>query len=56
LGISRKTGIRKNRLSELSIKENAKIRGDEIVLISLAMEVESCELLNEVCGHKKLPN
>ena len=46
--ISRRTGIRKNRLSELSIQENTRPRGDEIYLIALAIDVDPCELLRYI--------
>lgn len=52
--ISRKTGIRKNRLSELSVKETAKVRGEEIYLIAMALDVDPCEILHKVYGHLKL--
>lgn len=52
--ISRKTGISKTRLSELSNKKSTKLRADELYLIALAIEVDSNELLQYVCGHLKL--
>lgn len=52
--ISRRTGISKQRLSELSINENTKLRADEIYLIALAIEAKPCELLEFVCGHINL--
>tara|TARA_Y100000114_G_scaffold157276_1_gene188746 strand:- start:3300 stop:3515 length:216 start_codon:yes stop_codon:yes gene_type:complete len=52
--ISRKTGISKNRLSELSTKESAKIRGEEIYLIGLAIDVSPSEILEVTCGDLKL--
>jgi len=52
--ISRKTGISKQRLSELSINHKAKLRGDEIYLVAIAIESNPCELLEFVCGHLNL--
>lgn len=47
--VARKTGISKTRLSELSNNESTKLRADELYLIALAIDVDPCEVLNEVC-------
>jgi len=47
--VSRKTGISKTRLSELANNKNTKLRADELYLIALAIDVEPCEVLKEVC-------
>jgi len=52
--ISRKTGIRKSRLSELSTNPKAKLRADELYLIALAIDLNPGEVLNEVCSDLKL--
>jgi len=52
--ISRRTGISKSRLSQLTSNETTKLRVDELYLIGLAMDVDPCEVLKEVCGHLKL--
>lgn len=52
--ISRRTGISKQRLSELSINENTKLRVDELYKIAVAIESNPCELLEYVCGHINL--
>ncbi len=52
--VSRKTGISKTRLSELSNNINTKLRVDELYLIALAIDVDSCEVLNEVCKNLEL--
>ena len=52
--ISRRTGISKQRLSELSINGSTKLRASELYLISLAIEADPCELLEYVCGNLKL--
>ncbi len=54
--VARKTGISKTRLSELSNNKKTKLRADELYLIALAIDVEPAEVLNEVCGHLKLPH
>ncbi len=54
--ISRRTGLRKSRLSELSTNDKAKLRADEIYLIAIAIDVDPCEVLKEVCGHLKINN
>lgn len=52
--ISRRTGISKQRLSELSINKSTKLRADELYLIAMAIEANPCELLEFVCGYLKL--
>lgn len=47
--VSRKTGISKTRLSELANNTSTKLRVDELYLIALAIDVDPCEVLNEVC-------
>lgn len=52
--VSRKTGISKTRLSELTNKATTKLRADELYLIALAIDVDPCEVLKEVCKDLKL--
>ncbi|MBL7936727.1 MAG: helix-turn-helix transcriptional regulator [Bacteroidia bacterium] len=52
--VSRKTGISKARISELTLNTSTKLRADELYLIALAITVDPCEILKEVCGHLKL--
>ncbi len=52
--ISRRTGISKVRISELTLNTKTKLRADELYLIALAINVEPAEVLQEVCGHLKL--
>lgn len=54
--VARKTGISKTRLSELSNNESTKLRADELYLIALAIDVDPCEVLNEVCKGLGLNN
>ena len=52
--VSRKTGISKTRLSELTNNASTKLRVDELYLIALAIDVDPCELLKDVCKDLKL--
>ncbi len=52
--ISRKTGISKARISELTLNSGTRLRADELYLIALAINVDPCDLLKEICGHIKL--
>ena len=54
--VARKTGISKTRLSELSNNTSTKLRVDELYLIALAIDVDPCEVMNEVCKDLKLEN
>jgi len=54
--VSRRTGISTSRLSELTLNASTKLRADELYMIALAIDVEPCEVLKEVCGHLKLKN
>ncbi|HCV81223.1 MAG: XRE family transcriptional regulator [Zunongwangia sp.] len=54
--VARRTGISKSRLSQLSSNETTKLRADEVYLIALAINVNPCEVLEEVCKDIKLPN
>ena len=53
--VARRTGLSKSRLSQLSSNESTKLRVDELYLIALAIDVDPCELLNEVCKGLELP-
>lgn len=52
--VSRKTGISKSRISQLSSNETTKLRAEELYLIALAIDVNPCDLLQEVCGDLEL--
>lgn len=52
--IARRTGLNKTRITELTTLERAKLRADELYLIALSIDVDPCEILNEVCGHLKI--
>jgi DNA-binding Xre family transcriptional regulator len=51
--VSRKTGISKARLSELTTKPNTRLRATELYLVALAIGVDPGVLLEFVCGHLK---
>jgi DNA-binding Xre family transcriptional regulator len=52
--VSRKTGISKTRLSELTNNKSTKLRVDELYLIALAIDVDPCEVMNFICKKLKL--
>lgn len=54
--VSRKTGISKSRLSQLSSNETTKLRADELYAIALAIDVDPCEVLNELYRDMGLEN
>lgn len=52
--VSRRSGLSKARISELTTNSSTKLRADELYLIALSINVDPCELLKEVCGHLKI--
>ncbi len=52
--VSRKTGISKTRLSELANNKSTKLRVDELYLIALAIDVDPCEVFQEICKSLEL--
>ena len=52
--VSRRSGISKARISELPHNTSTKLRAEELYLIALAINVEPCEILKEVCSHLKI--
>jgi len=50
--VSRKTGISKVRLSELTLNETTHLRAKELYLIALAIHVEPAEMFLEI--HKDI--
>jgi DNA-binding Xre family transcriptional regulator len=53
--ISRRTGISKPRLSQLSNNNTSKVTAQELYKIALSINITPCELLNEVCKDITLP-
>lgn len=54
--ISRRTGISKSRLTQLTSNESTKLRADELYLIALAIDMDPGEMLNELYKDLKLKN
>lgn len=52
--VSRKTGISKARISELTLNPGTHLRADELYLIALAINVDPGEIFADVCGDLKL--
>lgn len=52
--ISKKTGISKSRISELTLNPSTQLRVRELYLIALAIDIDPCEVLNEICRDIKL--
>lgn len=52
--VSRKTGIRKSRLSNLCTKENTNLKAEELYLISKAIDADPNEILEKIYGLLKL--
>jgi hypothetical protein len=52
--VARKTGLSKQRMGELTLNDDAKLRASELYLISLAIGVNPHELFDHVCGHLTL--
>ncbi|WP_162344133.1 helix-turn-helix domain-containing protein [Cyclobacterium salsum] len=50
--VSRRTGISKSRLTQLTSNDSAKLRADELYLIALAINVDPGEIFIEL--HKGL--
>ena len=48
--LGRKTGITRQRISELSVRENALIRLDEACLIAKALNLDMNYLCKEICN------
>lgn len=49
--IARRTGLSKQRLSELAINDSTRLKADELFLIAMAIEANPCELVEHLCGH-----
>lgn len=52
--VSRRTGISKSRLSQLSGNDATKLRADELYLIALAIDVDPGEIFKELYKDLKL--
>lgn len=54
--ISRRTGISKSRITQLSNNVTTKLTVEELVKIALAIDIPACDLLNEISKNITLPN
>src|SRR6186713_2033770 len=54
--VARKTGLSKQRMGELSLNSDTKLRAHEVHLIALAIGVRPSELFEYVCSGIKLPD
>ncbi len=52
--IARKAGLTKARMNELTLNERSHLRAEELFLIALAIDVNPCELLEELYGGLKI--
>jgi hypothetical protein len=52
--VARKTGLSKQRMGELTLNEDARLRASEVYLIALAVGVSPCELFEYVCSDLQL--
>lgn len=52
--ISKKTGISKSRISELTLNEATHLRAKELYLIALAIDSDPCEMLKAICKDVEL--
>jgi putative transcriptional regulator len=48
--VARKTGLSKQRMGELTLNDDAKLRAKEVYLIAKAISVDPAELFMYVCG------
>lgn len=54
--ISRRTDITTSRLSDLCLKEYARLTAEELYLIALAIDVDPSEVFEEIFKNVKLKN
>jgi DNA-binding Xre family transcriptional regulator len=52
--IARRTGITKQRMTDITTDTNVTLRADEVWLIARAIQVDPGELLEYVCSHLKV--
>ncbi len=52
--VARKTGLTKARLNELTLRVRSHLRAEELYKIALAIDVNPCEVLNELYRDVKL--
>ncbi|ALL04735.1 DNA-binding protein [Pedobacter sp. PACM 27299] len=47
--VAKRTGLTKARMNELTLTDTAKLRAEELYLIALAIKVNPCEMLCDLC-------
>lgn len=47
--VAKRTGLTKARMNELTLTDTAKLRAEELYLIALAIKVNPCEMLSDLC-------
>lgn len=52
--VARKTGLTKARMNELTLNERSHLRGEELYLIALAIDVNPSDLLEALYSELKL--
>jgi hypothetical protein len=52
--VARKTDLSKQRMGELTLNEDAKLRAHELWVIALAIGANPRELFEHICGHLTL--
>jgi len=46
--ISKKTGISKSRMSELTLNSSTQLRARELYIIALALDADPCEMIKDI--------
>jgi len=52
--VARKTGLSKQRVGEITLNDNAKLRAEEVYLVAMAIGADPEELFMYVCKDVKL--
>jgi len=52
--VARKIGLSKQRMGEITLNDDAKLRAHELYLIALAIGVSPSEIFEYVCSHLEL--
>lgn len=52
--VSKRTGISRSRMSELTLNTSTHLRAKELYLIALAIDVDPCEMFKEIFKDLKL--
>ena len=52
--VARRTGLSKARINELTLNPSARLRAEELYLIAKSIEVNPCEMLENLYSHLAL--